>query len=132
MNWLAQTFVDGGWQMKPLHRLIMLSSAYRMSSAGNEAALAKDPQNDLFWRFDMRRLSAEEVRDSVLAVNGRLNREQFGPWFFPKLSQEVLAGQSRPGEGWGDSSEAERQPPEHLRPREAIAPGADPVGLRLP
>lgn len=108
LSWLAQTFVEGGWRMKPLHRLIMLSSAYRMSSEGNEAALAKDPQNDLFWRFDMRRLSAEEVRDSVLAVNGRLNREQFGPWFFPKLSQEVLAGQSRPGEGWGDSSEAER------------------------
>jgi len=108
LNWLAQTFVDGGWRMKPLHRLIMLSSAYRMSSQGNEAALAKDPQNDLFWRFDMRRLSAEEIRDSVLAVNGRLNGEMFGPWFFPQLSQEVLAGQSRPGDGWGDSSEAER------------------------
>ncbi|MBA3314144.1 MAG: DUF1549 domain-containing protein [Planctomycetaceae bacterium] len=108
LNWLAKTFVDGGWRMKPLHRLIMLSSTYRMSSEGNEAALAKDPQNDLFWRFDMRRLTAEEVRDSVLAVNGRLNREMFGPWIYPKLSQEVLAGQSRPGEGWSDSSESER------------------------
>jgi hypothetical protein len=46
----------------------MLSSAYQMSSRGNAAALARDPQNNLFWRFDMRRLAAEEIRDSILAT----------------------------------------------------------------
>lgn len=108
LNWLAQRFVDLGWRMKPLHREIMLSSTYRMSSEANETALAKDPANDLFWRFDMRRLNAEELRDSILAINGRINLEMFGPWVYPKLSQEVLAGQSRPGEGWGKSIETER------------------------
>lgn len=108
LDWLGQRFVELGWRMKPLHREIMLSSTYRMSSTGNEAALAKDPANDLFWRFDMRRLTAEEFRDSILAINGRINLEMFGPWFYPKLSQEVLAGQSMPGSGWGESSETER------------------------
>lgn len=108
LNWLGQEFIAGGWRMKRLHRLIMTSAAYRMSSQANETASAKDPANDLFWRFDMRRLTAEEVRDSVLAVTDELNHDMFGPWFYPKLSDEVLAGQSRPGEGWGDSSEAQR------------------------
>ncbi|HEX6983718.1 MAG TPA: DUF1553 domain-containing protein, partial [Planctomycetaceae bacterium] len=108
LDWLAAEFVAGGWRMKPLHRLIMTSSVYRMSSRADEAALAKDPANDLFWRFDMRRLTAEELRDSLLAVGGRLNAKMFGPPIYPKLSQEVLAGQSRPGEGWGESSEEER------------------------
>jgi cytochrome c553 len=108
LDWLAQEFVAGGWRMKPLHRLIMTSSTYRMSSQPNEVALAKDPANDLFWRFDMRRLTAEELRDSLLAVNGRLNPQMFGRWFYPTLSQEVLAGQSMPGSGWGKSSEEER------------------------
>lgn len=101
LDWLAKAFVDGGWRMKPLHRLIMTSSAYRMSSEGNEVALAKDPANDLFWRFDMRRLTAEELRDTILAVTGRLKLEMYGPWVYPTVSAEVLAGQSVPGKGWG-------------------------------
>ena len=59
--------------MKPLHKMIVMSNTYQMSSQSNAAALTKDPLNNLFWRYDMRRLSAEEVRDSVLAVDGRLN-----------------------------------------------------------
>ena len=108
LDWLAAKFVEYGWRMKPLHRLIVTSSAYRMSSAANAEALAADPANDLFWRFDMRRLSAEEVRDSIHAVNGRLNLEMYGPGMYPEISQEVLAGQSRPGEGWGKSSPEEQ------------------------
>jgi hypothetical protein len=77
-----------------------------MSSAGNAAALAADPANDLFWRFDMRRLTAEEVRDSILAVSGKLNRKMFGPSIYPDMPAEVLASQSRPGNGW------EKSPPE--------------------
>ena len=49
-------------------------------------------------------LSAEEVRDSILAINGSLNRKTYGPSIYPKLSAEVKAGQSRPGSGWGNSS----------------------------
>src|SRR5262249_51325247 len=62
-----------------------------------------DPTNDLLWRFDMRRLSAEEVRDSILAVSGTLNLKMYGPGVYPAISAEVMAGQSRPGYGWGQS-----------------------------
>jgi len=63
-----------------------------------------DPQNDLFWRFDLRRLTAEEIRDSILAANGTLNLKMFGPSVYPHVPQEVLAGQSRPGNGWSESN----------------------------
>jgi mono/diheme cytochrome c family protein len=108
LDWLAQTFVEGGWRLKPLHKLIVMSSAYRMSSVANDEALAKDPINNLFWRFDMRRLSAEEIRDSIHAVTGQLNLKMYGPGVYPEISAEVLAGQSRPGEGWGTSSPEEQ------------------------
>ena len=51
----------------------MMSKTYQMDSKGNEPALAKDPNNDYFWRYDMRRLSAEEIRDSILNLSGKLN-----------------------------------------------------------
>ena len=69
---------------------------------------AVDPDNNLFWRFDIRRLSAEEIRDSVLAVSGKLNRALYGPSIYPQLSQEVLATQSQPGLNWGDSTPEEQ------------------------
>ena len=94
--------------MKPLHKLIVMSNTYRMSSQGNAAALAKDPLNQLFWRYDMRRLGAEELRDSLLAVTGQLNREMYGPGIYPEISDEVKAGQSNPGSGWGNSSPEDR------------------------
>lgn len=108
LDWLAQQFVDNGWSMKKMHKLIMMSNAYQMSSAGNEAALAKDPANNLLWRHDMRRLSAEEIYDSLLVANGSFNDKMFGPSYYPKVSDEVKAGQSQPGAGWHDSSEDER------------------------
>jgi hypothetical protein len=107
LDWLALWLVDHDWQLKPLHRLIMTSRAYQMSSSRNEQALADDPTNDLFWRFDMRRLSAEEIRDATLVVTGKLNTKTYGPSFYPKLSRDVLATQSRPGDGWGESSTRE-------------------------
>jgi len=86
----------------------MLSSAYRMSSQANPTALAKDPENNLLWRFDMRRLSAEELRDSIMFVNGSLNLSQVGGRsIYPVLAKEVLQTQSQPGNGWGHSSPAE-------------------------
>jgi len=78
-----------------------------MSSQGDTRALAKDPENNLFWRFDMRRLDAEEIRDSILAVNGSLNAAMGGPSIYPTIPPEVLAGQSRPGYGWEKSSPEE-------------------------
>lgn len=104
LDWLAAEFSKEGWHLKALHKTIMLSSTYRMSSRPSPLALEKDPGNDLFSRFDMRRLSAEELRDSIHAVNGRLNFKMYGPGFYPEISAEVLAGQSEPGAGWGKSS----------------------------
>jgi mono/diheme cytochrome c family protein len=108
LDFLARRLVEFDWRLKPLHRLIMTSQSYRMSSLATAEGLQRDPNNDLYWRFDPRRLSAEEVRDSILLATGQLNAEAYGPSFYPQLSAEVLAGQSRPGAGWGNSSESER------------------------
>jgi hypothetical protein len=108
LDWLAAEFMNNGWRMKPLHRLIVTSNAYRMSSRGRPEALAADPTNELFWRFDMRRLTAEEIRDSILATSGTLNLKMYGPSVYPEIPKEVLAGQSRPGLGWGHSSPDEQ------------------------
>jgi hypothetical protein len=100
LDWLAAEFMDGGWRIKRMHRLILLSNAYRMSSRSSEAGLARDPGNQWFWRFPMRRLSAEEVRDSMLVVSGSLNPQAEGPSICPPIPREVLQGQSIPGKGW--------------------------------
>ncbi len=104
LDWLAGEFRRRGGRLKEMHKLIMLSNTYRMSSSPNEAGLARDPANRLFWRFNMRRLAAEEVRDSILAVSGKLNLKAAGPGVYPQIPQAVLAGQSVPGSGWGNSS----------------------------
>ena len=108
LDYLAVTFVEKGWSVKEMNKFIMTSKAYQMSSSSQKAGLDIDPGNDLFWRFDMRRLSAEEFRDSLLAVNGSLNPKQFGPSIYTKMPAEVLATASRPDQAWGKSSEAER------------------------
>lgn len=108
LDHLAHQLISFDGRLKPLHRLIMTSQTYRMASDSREAAIKIDPSNDRFWRFDPRRLSAEEVRDSILAASGSLDLRLFGPSVYPKLSREVLAGQSQPGSGWGDSSLEDR------------------------
>ena len=107
LDWLAADFMQGDWQIKRMHKLMMLSNAYQMSAKANDAGLKNDPANGLFWRFNMRRLTAEEVRDSMLAVSGRLNLKMNGPGVYPPISREVLAGQSVPGQGWPVSSPEE-------------------------
>lgn len=108
LDWLARDFMDGGWSLKHLHRRILNSQAYRASSAPSEEALKLDPSNDLFSRFDMRRLTAEEVRDSVLWIGGTGNPRMFGPGVYVSLPKEVLASQSVPGKGWGQSPPEEQ------------------------
>ena len=105
----------GGWKLKRLHKLIMLSSVYQLSSQADAANLKADPSNVLLWRFNMRRLSGEEVRDSILAVSGELNLKHFGPSTYPKIPKEVLAGQSVPGQGWPTS------PPDEANRRSVYA-----------
>jgi len=77
LDWLASEFVDGGWKLKPLHRLMVTSTAYRQASR-SEASLKADPENKLYGRFKLQRLDAEALRDSLLAAAGTLNRTAFG------------------------------------------------------
>ncbi len=104
LNWLAAELIDGGWKLKRMHKLIMMSRTYQMASRGNQAALAADPNNDFFWRFDMRRLTAEEIRDSILTLTGQLNLKMAGPSIYTEIPAEVAKTASRPGAAWGRSS----------------------------
>lgn len=108
LDWLAAEFIASGWRLKPIHKIILMSAAYRASSAGHAEALVKDPFNDALWRFDMRRLSAEEMRDSIHVVSGAFNSKMFGPGVYPDIPDEVKATQSRPGAGWGESPPEEQ------------------------
>ena len=88
LDWLALRFVESGWDIKAMHKLILLSSAWRQS-AENRDALAKDPENRLVSRFQRRRIEAEAIRDSILFVSGRLNPEMGGPSVFPPLPADL-------------------------------------------
>lgn len=92
LDWLAVEFRERGWSIKSMHRLIMLSSTYRMSSASDASNEQIDPQNRFLWRMNRRRLEAETLRDSVLSVAGTLNLEMGGKPVIPPLSQEEQGG----------------------------------------
>jgi Protein of unknown function (DUF1553)/Protein of unknown function (DUF1549)/Planctomycete cytochrome C len=81
LDWLARTLVEGGWRLKPIHRLMVLSSTYQQSGRSPIAAeaLRSDPENRLLWHAGRRRLTAEEIRDAMLATSGRLNLKASGP-----------------------------------------------------
>jgi len=109
LDWLASEVVAGEWRLKRMHKLILLSQTYRQSSqAKNEKANAVDPGNTLLWRQNLRRLEAEAIRDTILAISGELNLKMGGRGIFPMLSKEVLSTQSRPGAGWKTSPREEQ------------------------
>ena len=89
LDWLARTFVEQGWSMKKMHRLLMLSNAYQQATAFNEQAAQADPDNKLLWRFRRQRLSGEEIRDAILAISGQLNPQMGGPSVFPEIPKEM-------------------------------------------
>jgi hypothetical protein len=81
LDWLADEFVASGWRMKHLHRLIVLSSAYRQASASTAKGLSLDAASRMLWRYPPRRLEAEPLRDAILFVSGKLDRTMGGPGF---------------------------------------------------
>jgi len=91
LDWLAQRFMDEGWSIKKLHRLIMSSDAYQRSSTHSDMELIaeRDPNNALLAYFPPRRLAAEELRDAMLAVTGELSDTRGGPPVFPTINREV-------------------------------------------
>jgi hypothetical protein len=100
LDYLAASMIEKGGSFKEMHRLLMTSAAYRMSSVPSPEALAKDAPNELLSRFRMRRVSAEELRDAMLVANGTINTAVGGPPVLPPMPEEVLATSSRPGEVW--------------------------------
>jgi len=106
LDWLATELVAGGWRMKRIHRMMVFSQTYQQSSAASEQSAVADPSGRLLWRYPPRRLAAEALRDSILAVSGQLNLASGGPSIFPKISRAVLETQSVPGAGWQTSEPA--------------------------
>lgn len=91
LDWLAVEFMNRGWSIKQMHKLIMTSEAYQMASEYNDTAnAAKDPENKSLWRYHITRLEGEIIRDSVMAVAGTLDRTMGGPAIFPFVQQELL------------------------------------------
>ncbi|MCA9074123.1 MAG: DUF1553 domain-containing protein [Planctomycetaceae bacterium] len=90
LEWLANDLVENGWQLKRLHRMIVLSAAYQQGTDFDETKAAVDPQNRFHWRRRPQRLEAEILRDTMLAVSGTLNLEPFGPAFKPPIPREAV------------------------------------------
>ncbi len=78
LDYLARRFIEGGWSVKKMHRLIMLSNTYQMSTRATPPAIEKDPENRLWSRFSPRRLEIEEIRDGLLAIDGSLDLKMGG------------------------------------------------------
>jgi hypothetical protein len=92
LDWLATEFVRKGWSVKQIHRLIMNSETYKMASAYYQPdSAAKDSINQFLWRFPIKRLEAEIIRDAVLSASGDLNFEASGPPFFPPVPKSVVS-----------------------------------------
>jgi hypothetical protein len=139
---LAAGLIADAWSLKRLHKRIMISRAYRMSSVPSRAESERfDEGNSLFWRQNLRRIEGEAIRDTLLAISGALNRKQGGPSVFPKLPPEVHGTQDAAGKGWADSpAEEQNRRSIYLVVKRALkvpllecfdfANSASPVGMR--
>ena len=105
LDYLASTFVENGWKMKAMHRMILLSNTYQQSSASQDAAAKVDPDNKLLWRYNRHRMEAEAIRDSMLTISGKLNPQMGGPGVFPKVPKGVLTELSATAAAGGWSTE---------------------------
>jgi hypothetical protein len=100
LDWLAREFVRQGWSQKAIHRLIMTSSAYRQSSITTSEQLRLDPENQLVSRMPLKRMEAEVLRDSLLAVSGRLDETRFGPGDSVDVRSDGLVTPIGSDKGW--------------------------------
>jgi len=110
LDWLAVEFVEKGWSMKHLHRLIMLSNTYKASSIASDDSLQRDPENHFLSRMNRRRLDGDAVRDTLLAVAGTLNLKMGGVGVIPALTKEEILAARMP-ELWPVNPD----PAEHAR-----------------
>ncbi|MGH9720088.1 MAG: DUF1549 and DUF1553 domain-containing protein [Bryobacteraceae bacterium] len=126
LDFLANRLVEDGWRIKPLHRAILLSSAYRQSSQSPIEKLAreKDADNALLWKFTRRRLESEEIRDAMLAVSGRLNPKSGGHSVMVSIDPELIKDLKRP-QYWSatrDKTEHDRRTVYMIYKRNLILP----------
>lgn len=101
LDWLASEFVDSGWDIKHMHRLILTSRVYRQSAVASESAVQADPENRWLGRWPLRRLESEVVRDAMLAVAGRLSHKMYGvpvPVMEDEVGQIILGIENLDGE----------------------------------
>jgi mono/diheme cytochrome c family protein len=107
LDWLALEFIEKGWSIKAMHRLMMTSEAYQMAADDVAASIAVDPENRLFWRAPRQRLEGEIIRDQILAVAGTLDRTLGGPNIYPYIDPDLFEASSRrnwPGKPDSDPS----------------------------
>jgi hypothetical protein len=95
LDWLASELIHGGWRLKPIHRIIMSSDAYRLGVGFDSARAAIDPENRLLWHRRPIRLEGEALRDAMLAVGSLLNPAMYGPPFRPRIPAEAIATRSK-------------------------------------
>jgi hypothetical protein len=110
LDWLAREFMENGWSLKAMHRLMVTSAAYRQGTEWRKEPAKVDPDNRLLWRMNRRRLEGEALRDAMLAVSGQLNPQAGGPSIYPELPAEV----EKPRGGWPVNKEV------HERNRRSI------------
>jgi hypothetical protein len=96
LDWLATEFVQRGYSMKQMHRLIMMSNTYQQASTADASSLEKDPENHFLSRMNRRRLDGDGIRDTVLGVAGTLNLKMGGMGIIPPLSKEELQAARMP------------------------------------
>jgi hypothetical protein len=87
LGWLTGRFLESGWSIKAMHRLILSSRTYQLASAHDEVNAARDPSNRWYWRFDRQRLDAESIRDALLAASGNLDLGRGRPHPFPPIER---------------------------------------------
>ncbi|MDZ4852583.1 MAG: PSD1 and planctomycete cytochrome C domain-containing protein [Pirellulaceae bacterium] len=110
LDHLASKLLEQDWKMKPLHRMILLSSTYRQASTTSSDAIAQeiDPENSRLWKFNRRRLSAEEIRDSMLAISGELSLEIGGPSIMLPVDEQLRQQLYKPSQ-WTLTDEPREQ-----------------------
>jgi len=101
LDWLACTFMEGGWRVKPLHKLILMSAAWQQDDRVRPDAERVDPEDRLLWRMPARRLEAEPIRDSILAIAGSLNLQMGGEPVYPPVDASLRADTFQ-GPNWRD------------------------------
>ena len=110
LDYLSTQLLQHEWKLKPIIKMIVMSHTYRQASQHRNHLeySEKDYLNKYWWRANRKRLDAEQLRDSILATSGQLNRASGGPSFFPQMSPEALEGLSRKAGAWGTSTVDQR------------------------